>query len=148
MVRGPALQLLLRSQWFRRQRFVAHNAVFETSFLDCFYSQPGRRPMHWPIECTMQMTGLEIGCRRSALGGRSLANAAKVIGKIEVGKDFAKSDWDAPELSPGQIAYAAADAVLAYKLHRKLKPILQRPFTCQSPVIPGLTSKIRLRCHV
>jgi hypothetical protein len=125
VIRGPALKLLLRSAWFRHQRFIAHNAVFETGFLDYFYSRPGRRPWNSTIECTMQMTGLEIGCRRSALGGRSLANAAKVIGKIEVGKSFATSDWDAETLSPGQIAYAAADAVLAYKLWRHLRPKLQ-----------------------
>jgi DNA polymerase-1 len=126
-VRGPALALLLRSAWFRRQRFIAHNAVFETSFLDHYCARPGRRPWDGSIECTMQMTGLEIGCRRSAYGGRSLANAAKVIGKIEVGKSFATSDWDAEKLSPGQIAYAAADAVLTYRLWRHLRPILQKP---------------------
>ena len=75
----------------------------------------------------MQMTGLEIGGSRSVLGGRSLRNAARVIGKILIGKDFALSDWLAAELSPGQIAYAAADSVLTYKLHRKLRPILQQP---------------------
>jgi DNA polymerase I len=127
VIRGPALALLLRSAWFRRQRFIAHNAVFESSFLDYYCARPGRRPINWPIECTMQMTGLEIGCRRSAYGGRSLANAAKVIGKIEVSKSFATSDWDAETLSPGQIAYAAADAVLAYRLWRHLQPILQKP---------------------
>ena len=124
VIRGPALALLLRSAWFRRQRFIAHNAVFESSFLDFYYARAGRRPVCWPIECTMQMTGLEIGCRRSAYGGRTLANAAKVIGKIAVGKSFATSDWDAEKLSPGQIAYAAADAVLAYKLWRYLRPKL------------------------
>jgi hypothetical protein len=40
VIRGPALRLLLRSAWFRRQRFVADNAVFESSFLDYFYSRP------------------------------------------------------------------------------------------------------------
>jgi DNA polymerase I len=127
VIRGPALKLLLRSAWFRRQRFIAHNAVFETNFLDYFYSRPGRRPINWPIECSMQMVGLEIGCRRSAYGGRSLANAAKVIGKITIGKSFATSNWDAEKLSPGQIAYAAADSVIAYKLWRHLRPILQKP---------------------
>jgi DNA polymerase I len=129
VIRGPALKLLLRSMWLRRQKFIAHNAVFESSFLDHFYSRPGRRPLERSIECTMQMTGLEIGCRRSAYGGRSLANAAKVIGKIEVGKDFATSDWDAETLSPGQIAYAAADAVLTYRLWRHLRPKLQEPLS-------------------
>jgi DNA polymerase-1 len=127
VIRGPALALLLRLPWFRRQRFVAHNAVFELSFLDYFYAQSSRRPMVEPIECSMQMVGLEIGSASSVLGGRSLANAAKVIGKIEVGKSFATSDWDAEQLSPGQIAYAAADAVLTYKLRRRLQPILQQP---------------------
>jgi DNA polymerase I-like protein with 3'-5' exonuclease and polymerase domains len=125
VIRGPALALLLRSGWFRCPRFMAHNSVFEASFIDHYCARPGRRPINWPIECTMQMTGLEIGCRRSAYGGRSLANAAKVIGKIAVGKSFATSNWDAEKLSPGQIAYAAADSVIAYKLWRCLRPKLK-----------------------
>jgi DNA polymerase-1 len=127
VVRGPALALLLRSRWFRARRFIAHNAVFESSFLDYYCTRPGRRPLNWPIECSMQMTGLEIGGRRSVFGGRSLANAVKVIGKVEVSKNFATSDWAAATLSPGQIAYAAADAVLAYRLWRRLRPRLQQP---------------------
>ena len=39
VVRGPALKLLLRSAWFRHQRFISHNAVFEISFLDYFYAR-------------------------------------------------------------------------------------------------------------
>jgi DNA polymerase I-like protein with 3'-5' exonuclease and polymerase domains len=127
VIRGRALAILLRLPWFRRRRFVAHNAVFELSFPDYFYAQPGRQPWVEPIECSMQMTGLEIGASRSVLGGRALANAAKVIGKIAVGKSFATSGWEAEQLSPGQIAYAAADSVLTYKLRRKLRPILQQP---------------------
>ena len=56
-----ALALLLRLPWFKRQRFVAHNAVSELSFLDHFYAQPGRRPWTESIDCSMQMTGLVIG---------------------------------------------------------------------------------------
>jgi hypothetical protein len=107
VIRGRALALLLRLPWFRQQRFIAHNAVFEASFLDYYGSQPGRWPISWPIECSMQMTGLEIGSSRSTYGGRSLTNAVRVIGKIRVGKSFALSNWLAPQLSPGQIAYAA-----------------------------------------
>jgi ribonuclease D len=55
-----------------------------------------------------------------------LANAAKVIGKIKVGKSFATGDSGAETLSPGQIAYAAADSVLAYRLWRRLRPRLLR----------------------
>jgi DNA polymerase-1 len=125
-IRGPALGLLLASHWFWRQHFVVHNATFELSFLQMvpYHLPPGRRAAGKPIECTMQATGLEIGAENSPLGGRSLANAAKVIGKIKVGKSFATSDWEAEQLSPGQIAYAAADAVLTYKLWRTLRPRL------------------------
>jgi len=129
VVRGQALELLVASNWFWRQHFVVHNATFELSFLQMlqYCLPPGRRPMAPPIECTMQATGLEIGAENSPLGGRSLANAAKVFGKIKVGKSFATSDWEAEKLSPGQIAYAAADAILAYRLWRRLRPRLLRP---------------------
>jgi hypothetical protein len=128
VIRGQALVRLLASHWFWRQHFIAHNATFELSFLEMlpYRLPPGRRSSGHPIECTMQATGLEIGAENSPLGGRSLANAAKVIGKIKVGKSFATSDWEAAQLSPGQIAYAAADSVLAYKLWRELRPRLLR----------------------
>jgi hypothetical protein len=35
---------------------------------------------------------------------------------LEVPKDLQVSDWGAEELSPGQIAYAASDAILAWRL--------------------------------
>jgi hypothetical protein len=80
-----------------------------------------------PMQRTMQAVGLEIGCRRSALGGRALDNAAKVLWGIAVDKSLAVSDRGPAQLSPGQIAYAASDAVLAYDLWQQLRPKLQAP---------------------
>jgi hypothetical protein len=150
VVRGEALEMLLHSHWFGRQHLVAHNATFEASFLEMVpYCLPsGRRPMAPPMECTMQAVGLEIGCRRSALGGRALDNAAKVLWKIAVDKSLAVSDWGAAQLSRGQIAYAACDAVLAYDLWQQLRPQLQAPlsrgqnrwiaYTLQRDAIPSV----------
>jgi DNA polymerase-1 len=150
VVRGPALSMLLSSHWFRRQHLVAHNAAFEASFLAMvpYCLPPGRRPIAPPMECTMQAVGLEIGCRRSALGGRALDNAARVLWKIAVDKSLAVSDWGAAQLSPGQIAYAASDAVLAYDLWKGLRPKLKAPlphgqnrwtaYTLQRDAIPSV----------
>lgn len=125
IVRGAALAMLLRSHWLRRQHFIVHNAVFETGFIQTaangYRLPPGRRAMG-RVDCSMQGAGLLLGAERSAMGGRSLANTAEKLLGITVPKDLQTSDWSAPRLSPGQIAYAASDAILA----RRLWPIIER----------------------
>jgi DNA polymerase-1 len=88
-----------------RRKMVIHNAAFELAFLN-----------HAAIavdsfECTMQAAGLMLGTRR-----RSLDDAALHYLHIELPKDLQLSDWGATVLSPGQLAYAALDAVAALKL--------------------------------
>jgi DNA polymerase-1 len=72
----------------------------------------------------MQGAGLLLGVGFG--GGRSLANAAKQFLGSEVPKDLQTSDWAAVILSPGQIAYAAADAILAWRLWSQLIDTLCR----------------------
>lgn len=125
ILRAAALAMLLRAHWLRRQHFIVHNAVFETGFIQTaangYRLPPGRRATG-RVDCSMQGAGLLLGAERSALGGRSLANAAKQFLGLDVPKDLQTSDWSALRLSPGQIAYAASDAILA----RRLWPILKR----------------------
>jgi DNA polymerase I len=112
--RGEALRLMLGSKWLRQQQLVAHNAGFELAFLRC-HTKPVEGVSGPPIECTMQAAGLVIGV---GVGGekRSLASAAAAILNTDPPKALQTSDWSAPRLSPGQLAYAASDAVLAWRL--------------------------------
>jgi DNA polymerase-1 len=119
--RGAALDLVLTSHWLRRQRLVAHNSTFELAFLrhhGVAYRalSPTRRRNRtgFRFDCTLQAAGLSLGVEYG--GGRSLANAAKQIFNLDVPKALQVSDWAAINLSPGQVAYAASDAVLTRRL--------------------------------
>jgi DNA polymerase-1 len=126
--RGKASAVVLRSHWFRRQHLVVHNAGFETAFLQHHfngYRLPPGRKSRFRLECSLQAAGLLLGV---GFGGetRSLGNAAKEFLKLDVPKELATSDWAAKELSPGQLHYAASDAVLAWRLWPQLQHHLHR----------------------
>ena len=89
---------------------IVHNAAFELAF---FRHHWGAFPVQF--ECTMQAAGLLLGVHR-----RGLADTAYACMGVKVPKELQRSDWGAEELSAGQIAYAAADAVLAYRLWPRL----------------------------
>jgi DNA polymerase-1 len=95
---------------FRSCTLVIHNAGFELRFLTEAGIELSR------FEDTMQAAGLLLGVHR-----RSLEDAASAYLGIEVPKALQRSDWGAPVLSEGQIAYAALDAVLAFQLWRKMR---------------------------
>jgi DNA polymerase-1 len=63
------------------------------------------------FEDTMQAGGLLLGA-----GNRSLDNVLLEMLGISLPKGLQRSEWHAPHLSAAQIAYAAADAVAAYKV--------------------------------
>ena len=54
-----------------------------------------------------------------------LADACQTYLGVAVPKTHQTSDWAAPELSPGQLAYAAADAVLCWRLWARVGPQLK-----------------------
>jgi DNA polymerase I len=119
--RGPAIQYVINSDWFREQYFVAHNASFEEAFLQkhCAPTEGGET---WKgLQCTMQAAGLLHG-----VWNRSLAAVSEEVLGRKPPKDLQTSTWSAPILSAGQIAYAASDAVLAYDLWKVLVPELRR----------------------
>jgi ribonuclease D len=111
--RGEALDILLHSHWLRRQCLIAHNASFEAIFLrrHSRYTLPPGRRSQFRLDCSMQAAGLLIGVAK-----RSLANTAQTRSGLNVPKELQTSDWAAKRLSDGQIAYAASDAILAWRL--------------------------------
>ena len=113
---GEALHHLLNAAWFYEQHFVAHGADFETKFLQCYRAEKTKRTLPL-IECTLQGMGLLYGTEDRS---RSLAAASKTILGVEPPKLLQTSCWAAPRLSAGQIAYAASDAVLTFRLWRKM----------------------------
>ena len=113
-----ALKIVIGSHWLRRQHLVIHNAGFETAFLmhhSRVYCRPAGRRNGGRIECTMQAQGLLRGVGYHG-EGRNLEKAAKDFLGLDVPKELQTSDWDAPVLSQGQIAYACTDAISAWRL--------------------------------
>jgi DNA polymerase I-like protein with 3'-5' exonuclease and polymerase domains len=88
-----------------RRRLVIHNAAFELRFL-----HHARIPSP-QFECSLQAGGLMLGVHR-----RSLDDVAKHYLNIDLPKELQLSDWGAEKLSPGQLAYAALDAIIAWQL--------------------------------
>jgi DNA polymerase I len=129
--RGAALQCLLASGWLRQQHLVIHNSPFELSFLHRAVVKGaaangaagnGAAPngaSHSRIECTMQAGGLVCGVNAYG-GGRGLDTVSEKLLGVKPPKHYQTSDWGAAVLSNGQLAYAAADAVLARRLWPKI----------------------------
>ena len=144
VLRHTARDLVLRSHWLRRQRLVAHNAGFELGFIrnsTRAYRPPPGRPSRFRLDCSMQATGLLLGVEFG--GGRSLAAAAKAFLDLEPPKTLQVSDWAAPVLSAGQIAYAGADAIITWRLWPALVHRLQetgrwRAYELQRSAIPAV----------
>ena len=90
---------------------VAHNAAFDLAFLEEAGVKPGR------IDCTMQGS-------RLAFGVMSLEDAARESLGVNLDKTEQTSDWNAPELTPEQLAYAATDALVCWRLAKTILPAL------------------------
>jgi DNA polymerase-1 len=129
--KGPALREVL-DRLPLLGRLVAHNAAFEQLFLRQY---TGR---FWPIACTLQAAGLLYGVH-----SRGIDDVSRAVFGVAPPKDLQTSCWSAPQLSPGQIAYAAADAVLAYHLWPRLSAEMKRQgrskaYELQTGVIPAV----------
>jgi ribonuclease D len=115
---------------FQSCTLLIHNAEFELRF----FAEAGIQVTHF--ECTMQAASLLLGVHR-----RSLEDAARAYLGVEVPKALQLSDWSAPVLSKGQIAYAALDAILAFQFWRKARVELHHKgrsaaYTLQRDAIP------------
>jgi DNA polymerase-1 len=127
----------------RRRTAVIHNASFELRHLAAAGVELIR------FEDTMQAAGLLLGVYRRGLDDAAL----EYLDIVELPKGLQRSDWSAPTLSPGQIAYAALDAIVVLRLWLKLRVellnknrggayVLQRDVT---PVVARMTARgIRL----
>jgi DNA polymerase I-like protein with 3'-5' exonuclease and polymerase domains len=150
---GTILYFLLGGMWFNdrlvahapvpnRPAFVAHNAAFETAFF-----QHRDRYVEPHLGCTLQAGGLVIGC---GFGGekRSLESVSTEVLGLTPPKALQTSDWGAPKLSPGQIAYAASDAILAYRLWPRLRTEIAKhrrtgAYRLQRSAIPAVAAMER-----
>jgi DNA polymerase I-like protein with 3'-5' exonuclease and polymerase domains len=142
--RGAALDLLLASRWLRRQYLVAHNAGFELRFFLAVSAHRSPRRAMGELHCTVQSSALLLGYGYDP-EPRSLRAAAKQVLGLDIAKSYALSDWSAPVLSPGQLAYAAADAVLTRRIHLTHMPQLsqqnrRRPYDLQRGCIPAVAA--------
>ena len=72
----------------------------------------------------MQGAGLLIGV--SWGGGRSLEKTAQELLGLSLPKGLQLSDWGARQLSPGQLAYAALDAIVCWRLWPIVRDQLQQ----------------------
>jgi DNA polymerase I len=114
------------------ERLVAHNALFEQLFLR---RHTGR---FRPIKCTLQAAGLLYGVH-----SRGIDDVSEAVFRVTPPKALQTSCWSAPNLSKGQVSYAATDAVLAYHLWPRLSVQLQQQgraeaYALQTAVIPAV----------
>jgi DNA polymerase-1 len=99
------LPLTILAPVLGRRRCLIHGAAFELRFLQHAGIAVPR------FECSMQAVALLSGVHR-----RSLEATARQYLDIELPKSLQLSDWGADVLSPGQLAYAAADAIIPFQL--------------------------------
>ena len=109
---------------------VAHNAAFELSFLHRAGIEPAE------IHCTMQAVRLLHGPNVA-----SLEDAAATVLGIDMDKTCQTSDWSQPNLTLAQIEYAAADAVVLWRLANRVLPRLaerEPAYEIQMTAIPAV----------
>jgi DNA polymerase I-like protein with 3'-5' exonuclease and polymerase domains len=144
VLRGEAIQTLVQSHWLRRQYLVAHNAGFELRFLLAVSApRPPRRSMG-ELHCTVQSSALLLGYGYDP-EPRSLRAVAKQVLGLDIAKGYALSDWSASTLSPGQLAYATADAVMTRRIHlihaaQLVQQNRRRPYDLQRGCIPAIAA--------
>jgi DNA polymerase I-like protein with 3'-5' exonuclease and polymerase domains len=97
-----------------RRVTLIHNAAFDLRFL----AEAGLEVPRF--EDIMQAAGLLLGAHR-----RGLDDAADAYLGFTLPKNLQRSDWSAPILSPGQLAYAALDAIVVFRLWPKLRTELR-----------------------
>ena len=118
---------------------VIHNAAFDLGFLGRLGFTPGR------VHDTMLLSQVLYGSARTK-GTAPVRHGLKDCCDRELGvtlaKDLQASDWSGP-LSPGQLAYAAADAAVLAPLFRKLTQKsdaagLSRPAAIEAGALPAI----------
>jgi DNA polymerase I-like protein with 3'-5' exonuclease and polymerase domains len=108
--------------WFKSQKFIAHNAVFELMHMQV----AGFKDLE--VGCSMILGILIDRAERSPFEadeeptyrGYSLKALCNKYLKIDLPKAEQTSNWNAPKLTKKQLAYAAVDAIACYRLGTKL----------------------------
>ena len=113
---ADAIAAVPSSRWMHEHDLVGHNVGFEIAFLQQWSAAHPRTEGDPPlrqirIDCTAQGAGLLCGVGYGG-SGRGLADAAQHFLGQSPPKALQTSDWSAPQLGLGQLAYAASDAVL------------------------------------
>jgi DNA polymerase-1 len=128
-----AITALLGSAWLQQAHLVAHNSVFELSFLQEFRATHACEPVtgkRGRIECSMQALGLCCGVSEDEESGgsrgRSLEDGGRKLLGLTLPKQLQTSDWSAVPLSPAQLGYAAMDSWAGWHLWQDLSVLLQR----------------------
>ena len=122
----------LLDEFFAQERtWLAHNAVFDLSWLQCYGWEPAGQ-----VNCTMLMHRLVTNGKKSKFGNK-LKELCHVWLKQDLDKTEQTSDWSG-ELTQSQLEYAAKDAAVLLELDRKLFPLIQRK---------GLEDALEVECE-
>jgi ribonuclease D len=114
---------------------IAHNAAFELSFFETHVA----RDLFGDVHDTLQAARLTLGADRT-----SLAKAAKAYLELDLDKDKQTSDWAAEHLSKEQLDYAALDAVVLWKLSRRVLPALQHQRSAYDIQMEAIPAAVRM----
>jgi DNA polymerase-1 len=114
-------------------RIVVYNAAFDLAFLEAV----GVLPLE--THCAMQAVRLTLGSMRS------LREAAREYLDVDLGKELQTSDCNAPHLSKAQIDYAAEDAVVTWRLARRVLPALGKQVSAYEIQMQAVPAAMRMQ---
>jgi DNA polymerase I len=113
---------------------VAHNAAFEMAHLDRAGVGLGE------VHCTMQAARLTLGEH-----AMSLEAAVESHLGVKLDKSEQTSDWTAAYLSERQVRYAAQEAVVLWRLARRILPALGRQTSAYEIQIEAVPAAMRMK---
>jgi DNA polymerase-1 len=114
-------------------RVVVYNAAFDLAFLEAEDVSPLK------TLCAMQAVRLTLGSTRT------LREAAREYLDVDLGKELQTSDWNAPHLSKEQINYAAQDAVVTWRLARRVLPALDKQASAYDIQMQAVPAAMRMQ---
>jgi DNA polymerase-1 len=113
---------------------VCHNAAFEMSFLEHANIALGE------VHCTLQACRLTLGGKLT-----SLADAAAAYLDVSLDKTEQASDWGAPHLTRPQLAYAALDAIVEWRVASRVFPALRNQAPAYGIQIQAVAAAMRMQ---
>ena len=113
---------------------VMHNAAFDLGYL----AKRGIEPVG--VDCTLQAVRLLNGPNAT-----SLETAAATYFGLALDKTLQTSDWGAKHLSLAQVAYAAGDAVVTWRLAETILPLLGERRTAYDIQVGAIPAVVRMQ---